>query len=304
VAIPDAGGWGGAGPRDAPAADADALGGEIRRYYRSIAPFLDQELADRGDGPFWTWAASHPPSCRVLELGCGTGRATAFLAQAAARVVALDLSLDLLARARGRLAGRRNVALIGADMRRVALRREFDLVVAVDDPFVHLIDGADRDQALRAAALQLAPGGRLILDTAWFPPRQRNQAASPAGLVIERVHPAPGGEARTGSEANVGGEASLGGESGVDGTIGEADLTVREQWRCEPGSRLCTARYTYTRDGEIVAESSFRARLWSVAELLRRIRAAGLAPRSLWGDYDRRPWRRATSLRLIVEARR
>jgi hypothetical protein len=290
--MPDAAGSRGAGPLDPSAASSgrEALGCEVRRYYRAIAPFLDEELSDRGDGAFWAWAASRPAACRVLELGCGTGRATAFLAQEAGRVVALDLSLDLLARARGRLAGRRNVALLAADMRRLPLNpldplnpltppdTEFDLVVAVDDPFVHLTEGKDREQALREAARHLAPGGRLILDAAWFPPRQRKLASGPDGWVTERVHPGEGGPA------------------------GDASLTVREQWRCDPASRLCTARYTYLRGAATLAESSCRARLWSVAELLRRVRGAGLQVLALWGDYDRRPWSRASSPRLILEA--
>jgi SAM-dependent methyltransferase len=262
-------------PVESPAAGAFSLGGEIRRYYRAVAPFLDQELADRGDGAFWNWAAGHPPASSVLELGCGTGRATVFLARGARRVLALDLSVDLIARARQRLAGRGNVTLVAADMRELELCRRFDLVVAVDDPFVHLTGSADRELAMHAAARHLAPGGRLILDAAWFPPHRRQLAARPGGWVMERTH---------GS--------------------GAARLTVREQWQGDPGSRLFTARYSYGRRGETLAESSFRARLWSVAELRQRCRAAGLEVLSLWGDYDRRPWSRATSPRLIVEARR
>jgi SAM-dependent methyltransferase len=292
--MPDVAGSRGAGPLDRSASSSgrDGLGFEVRRYYRAIAPFLDEELSDRGDGAFWTWAASRPAACRVLELGCGTGRATAFLAREAGRVVALDLSLDLLARARGRLAGRRNVALLAADMRRLPLNllnpldpldplnAEFDLVVAIDDPFVHLTEEEDREQALREAARHLAPCGRLILDAAWFPPRQRKLASGPGGWVTERVHRGEGGPA------------------------GEASLTVREQWRCDPANRLCTARYTYLRGNVTLGESSCRARLWSVAELLRRVRGAGLELLALWGDYDRRPWSRASSPRLIVAAAR
>ena len=70
--------------------EADASAG-VRDYYRRILPFYDLELADRGDGELWAWAASAPPGCRVLELGAGTGRATAFLARTAGRVVALEL---------------------------------------------------------------------------------------------------------------------------------------------------------------------------------------------------------------------
>src|SRR5881409_668218 len=45
------------------------------------------------------------PGARVLELGCGTGEFTRRVAPSGARVVALDLSGDLLAKARAKLDG-------------------------------------------------------------------------------------------------------------------------------------------------------------------------------------------------------
>jgi SAM-dependent methyltransferase len=249
------------------------LASEVGDYYRQIAAYLDLELADRGDADFWEWLASEPPGCRVLEIGAGTGRATAFLARSAARVVAFDLSLELIAMARRRLGALPGVALFAGDMRQLSLTAKFDLVVAVDDPFTHLLAGRDRNRAIRAAAAHLAPGGRLVLDAAWLPLRRRALAERAEGLVVERFR---GG--------------------------GAGQLRVREEVRCGPGRR-CHTRLEYRRDGTLLAEASFRSRLWSLAELRRRCRAAGLEIVSLWGAYDRRPWSRQTSSRLIVEAR-
>ena len=244
----------------------------MRAYYRRVLPFYDRELADRGDGPFWEWAAGEPPGCRVLEIGCGSGRATAFLARAAAAVTAFDLSPEMLAAARRRLAELENVRLFAADLRGLRLRAAFDLVAAVDDPFVHLLADADRDRALRAAARHLAPDGRFVLDAAWLSPRRRRAAGSRAGLVI--AHRGAGG------------------------------LAVREALRCDSGTRVCAVRFTYEAPGAPPVAASFRGRFWSLAELQRRARAAGLAVTNLWGDYDRTPWHRATSPRLIAELRR
>lgn len=245
---------------------------EVRDYYRQILPFYDQELADRGDGDLWAWAASAPPGCRVLELGAGTGRATAALALTAGRVVASELAPEMIARARRRLGGTPNVWLVAADMRQSAFKTRFDLVIAVDDPFVHLTEDQDREQAFNTAAGHLVSGGRFLLDAAWFSPEQRYAAGSPEGLVKENS--------------------------------GQGDLRVRETWRCDPTSRLCTASYEYFTSGRKVQEASFPARLWSREELEHRARAAGLQISHLWGDYDRRPWDRATSPRLIAEMRR
>lgn len=248
-----------------------ASAGEIRDYYHRILPFYDRELADRGDGGLWAWAASAPPGCRVLELGAGTGRATASLARTAGRVVALELAPEMIAVARRRLAEISNVWFVAADMREAPLRPRFDLVIAVDDPFVHLTGDEDRERAFSTAAGHLVPGGRFLLDAAWFSPDQRHQAGSPEGLV----------------KTNSG-----------------RGLEVRETWHCDPQARLCTASYEYFVEGRKVQQASFPARLWSREELEHRARAADLRITHLWGDYDRRPWERGTSPRLIAELRR
>ena len=244
---------------------------DVRAYYHRVLPFYDLELADRGDEEMWTWAAGTPPGCRVLELGAGTGRATAFFARVASRVVAVELAPEMIAVARRRLAGASNVAFILADMREIELRVRFDLVAAVDDPFVHLIADEDRQRAFATAARHLAPGGRFLLDAAWFSPDQRRQAGSEGGLVKEQC--GPGG------------------------------LSVRETWRCDPQARLCAASFEYHREGQPMEQAAFPARLWSRDELEHRARTAGLQVAHLWGDYDRRPWERATSQRMIAELR-
>ena len=255
----------------APGSSAETAG-EIRAYYHRILPFFDRELADRGDEGFWMWAASTPSDCRVLELGAGTGRATAFLARTAGRVVAFDLSPELIARARRRLADAPNVHLLVADMREIAFREEMDLVVAVDDPFVHLIREEDRAAAFTAAARHLVPGGRCLLDAAWLAPEQRVEAGRAGGLVLERS--------------------------------GRGLLRVRETWHCDPATRVCTACFEYRTGNRTVERASFAARLWSLAEVEERARAASLEVTRVWGDYDRRPWDRDLSPRLLIELRR
>jgi SAM-dependent methyltransferase len=242
---------------------------EVRAYYHDVLPFYDRELADRGDGKLWAWAASTPAGCRVLELGSGTGRATAFLARTAGHVVGLELSPELIAAARRSLAGKANVSFVAGDMRSASFRARFDLVAAADDPFVHLLADDDRDRAFSTAARHLRPGGRFVLDTAWLSPDQRIAAGGSSGLIKE--------------------------------STGAGGLEIRETWKCDPGDRICTARFEYSRQGRSLREASFAARLWSSEELERRAGAAGLRVDHLWGDFDRRPWDRASSPRLIAE---
>jgi SAM-dependent methyltransferase len=244
---------------------------EVEDYYHRILPFYDAELRGRGDEGFWGRMASEPPECTVLELGAGTGRATELFARKAGRVVASELSPELIAQARRKLGGLSHVQLLAADMRELSLQERFDLVVAVDDPFVHLTEDEDRDRAFRVAAGHLAPGGRFVLDAAWFPPEDREEAAE--GLVKESA-------------------------------TEDGRLCVREVWHCDPETRLCTARFEYRQGGELIEQASFPGRLWSIDELEDRARSAGLRISCLWGDYDLRPWDRGSSPRLIAEMRR
>lgn len=253
----------------------DEVTGDVRSYYRAVSRFIDLELDTRGDTAFWRGVSEEVPDVSVLELGAGTGRVTVHLAEAARRVVALDLSLAMLARARRRLAGRKGVHLLAGDMRSVPVDARFDLVVAANDPFVHLPGNADRDRAVEEVAARLVPGGRFYLDAHWLGSEARARAAEPGGLVRERA---------------VG--------------TGETEITVRETWRCDVETSLCSARYEYFHGGERVEEATFRARLWTVPEIEDRLERAGLRIRSVWSDYARTPWDPETADHLVVEALR
>jgi SAM-dependent methyltransferase len=97
----------------------------------------------------------------ALEIGCGAGELTAALAARAEHVLGLDLSPEMLAAARARCAGARNVELALADALTHALPRDhFDLVVSIAT--LHHLPLAPMLARARAA---LRPGGLLwILD--------------------------------------------------------------------------------------------------------------------------------------------
>lgn len=246
---------------------------EVRRYYRTVSRFIDRELIGRGDRRFWEEVVAETSRPRTLELGAGTGRITALLAQGSSRLVAVDLSLAMLRKARTRLGGHHRVGLVAMDMRRLGLEARFDLVVAADDPFVHLLEDEDRARALDTVARHLDPGGRFVLDAYRLPPEAARKARRPGGYRRERRAGGP-----------------------------EGRLTVRETWEGEAETHRYRARYEYLEEGARVGEASFRARLWSQAELRERLPRCGLEIRRLWGGFDRRPWDPETARHLIVEA--
>ncbi|HEX6511167.1 MAG TPA: class I SAM-dependent methyltransferase [Chloroflexota bacterium] len=239
---------------------------DVQRYYRLVAPFLSAELAQRGDAALWRELGQAHAGGSILEIGCGCGRVTELLAQAVGWVVGIDLSPELLAQAQHRLAGSQT-ALVLADVRRLALRHQFDLIVAPDDPFSHLLTDADRQQAFSSVAAQLAPGGRFVLDALWFPPNR------PADGVAQDIT--------------------------VEGRV----VHLTERWRCDAVSHRCLAEFHY-RDSGQATRAHFEARYWTPTELRSRLSATGLRSTAWWGSYDRQPWDEQRSQHLIVEALR
>jgi SAM-dependent methyltransferase len=107
-----------------------------------------------------------PDGGTILELGCGAGRLTRPLAALGHPVVAVDESLEMLARIDG-LAG---VERVRARIERLALRRRFDLVLLASN-LVNTPDEARRGAMLATCRRHLAPGGRLLVQwwrPAWF----------------------------------------------------------------------------------------------------------------------------------------
>ena len=249
---------------------------DVEAYYREVAPFYDAETANRDDLDFWREIAASHRGGRFLELGAGSGRVTAALAPFAGEVVALDLSPDLMGLARERLARWPRVHLVRADMRALAFSAPFDLIVAADDPFSHLVDDDDRDRTLQGIARHLAPGGRFVLDALWLSPEEASAVASAGGRVQQRT-------------------TSWQGER----------LRVVERWaRRGAPKRCCHATYEYHRAGCPTVTAEFDARDWSPEELSGQFRRAGLVITQVWGSYRRAAWDPGTSAQLIVEAGR
>lgn len=106
---------------------------------------------------------------RALDLGCGEGGDTVWLAEHGWQVVAVDIANNALRRAReavGNLADR--IDFQQHDLTKSFPEGQFDLVSA---HFLHSPHGWDRNPLMQRAAAAVAPGGTLlIVDHAEGPP--------------------------------------------------------------------------------------------------------------------------------------
>ena len=103
------------------------------------------------------------PRDRLLDVGCGTGWAVRTAAASADSVVGVDLSPEMIRRARELAGGIDNVAFAIADSERLPFPDGAFTAVLCSNSFHHY-PGADA--AVREMTRMLAPGGRLVIGDA------------------------------------------------------------------------------------------------------------------------------------------
>ena len=114
----------------------------------------------------WTFADGGPPPRHAIDVGCGTGRNTRWLAAQEISTLGLDWSAEALAQAQS------VPAAGGATFRhgdiRDGLPREDGSVDLVVDTFVyfHQVDATERHRYLRELHRVLRPGGLLLMSLA------------------------------------------------------------------------------------------------------------------------------------------
>ncbi len=134
----------------------------------------------------WEGLAEHAGDT-VLELGCGTGRVSVHLARRGHPIWAVDADPSLLAALETR-ASREGLAIrtACADVRALALERQFELIVAPMQ-LVQMLGGeAGRRAALTRAAAHLSSTGRLATAIVERPAASLERAAAALPDVRER----------------------------------------------------------------------------------------------------------------------
>jgi SAM-dependent methyltransferase len=141
----------------------EAVGEEGRAWLRS-KPFVNaprevsRHLLDLG---YVVWLLEPVPGMRVLQLACGPGWMSRFVARCGPDVVAYDISPGMVEIAREQAAreGIGNVRFEVGDMETLRLEPEFDACLVYDG----LHHSERPDLVLRTARAALREGGRLVL---------------------------------------------------------------------------------------------------------------------------------------------
>jgi SAM-dependent methyltransferase len=209
------------------------------------------------------------PGDRVLDAPCGHGRLSIELARRGCEVTGVDISPEFLAEAQAaaEAAGpdvARRASWRESDMRDLPWQGRFHGAFCMGGSFGYFGDEGDAAY-LAAAARALAPGGRFALD---------------GSRVAETILP-----------------------SFVERREFEKDgLRFESENRYDPERGRIENRYTITRGSRTEVRTASH-RLYTVAQLLGMLRAAGLEPVSLHGSLDGAPFRMG-SPQLFVVARK
>ena len=250
--------------------------------YRAIPDFYDAEYAAsddlRRDVPFLLSKLPKRP-IDVLELGCGTGRASIPLSDAGHRVVGVDVDPAMISMAvEKRVAAGLTVHqcdLQVGDALTLDLGRRFDRVVLLFNTFLGFTTTDAHAAVLATAARHLAPKGRLWLDN--FFPNVELLAAGDADALDPHVFYAP----------SLG--RSVYRETSIARDLGRHVQTVTHAyaWHDDAG-------------GPQSADNEFEVTWMFPRELSLLLAPHGLRIARSWGGYDGKPVG-DDSQRLIAE---
>jgi SAM-dependent methyltransferase len=217
---------------------------------------------------------------RVLELGAGSGRLLAALADAKRLLVGLELDRELYRLAKRNLRAlpepkRRAVRVLQADMRAFALPQRFDRVLLPYNALYCLLGRRAALACFRAARRALEPGGTFILDVWNAEPFQRMDEATAADDL----------------------------EPIVSLRYAGRTWDVFERSRVRRVQQRLDVSYTYVpREGGKSVQIPIAQRYFLPSEVSDLLQRAGFTIAARYGDFSRRRFG-ARSAQLIVVAR-
>ena len=202
----------------------------------------------------------------VLDLCCGHGRHAVILALTGLRVTGLDLSEAYLERAEAIAASAGvDLPLVRSDMRELPFEGHFDAVINIFTSFGYLNSDEEDQKVLHQVAKALKPGGQFLIDLI-------NREWVVSNYVREERKVVPNGT--------------------VYEERREIDLLH---------SRINNSFTVTSQDGTAHHTDGLTIRLYSLTELVRKLEAAGLVYRTVYGGYELERYG-VESRRMIVVA--
>lgn len=135
--------------------------------YVDYAEYYDSEHPIESDIPFYLEFAEKTGD-PILELACGTGRLLIPIAKAGYNVFGIDLSDNMLAEAKRKIAEQKlgkKITLIRGNMANFSLgERSFAFAFIAARSFMHLYSQKDQLSCLTSVINHLRPGGLIIID--------------------------------------------------------------------------------------------------------------------------------------------
>lgn len=233
-----------------------------------------------GDIPFYLEVARENQG-EVLDLACGTGRITIPLAQEGIAVTGLDLSIEMLERAKRKaeVAGVVDrIHFVQGDMRTFDLQKKFSTIMIPFRSFLHLLYIQDQMKALGRIRQHLLPGGKLVMNV--FVPKIDHLYEESEKMSLRGMYPLESGE-----------------------QVAMWDYTIYDHFQ-----QLSEVTRTYERispDG-IVQEKvvgRFTLRYIFPSELHHLLRLNGFKVVQRYGSFEKAPFdQKSTELILVAEA--
>lgn len=192
----------------------------------------------------------------ILDLCCGTGRVSRYLAEDGYSVTGVDISSEMIYRAEHHAeTGNQPIEYYVQDASCLKLDSSFDLVISFFDSLNYILDIKDLQQCFNNVSAHLNPGGMFIFD-------MNTEVALSTGMF---------------DQSNKG---------------SKSDVIYRWQSSYDKSAQICTVEMDFLYKKNIAKHVTHYQRAYSLADISAMLGASGL---DVIGAYDAYSFRRANT---------